>query len=185
MPSSGWAMTKHFLPGSTSAQPPLTQHRHSSVLMSSAHPRAQTPSKCCSGCSPSPHPCSVPVLGPYYDWIPALCPYLPSHEFDQLYAMLCQGPIWGSQAPKTCHLQETGHNLPVAHPLLRLWVYPVLCYTRLARPLSSDARATHISFFVMSVPRLHLILYFCRSALIFLRHCVCLSFMNTYYKVFY
>jgi hypothetical protein len=32
MPSSGWAVTKHFLPGSTSAQPPLTQHRHSSVL---------------------------------------------------------------------------------------------------------------------------------------------------------
>jgi hypothetical protein len=73
MPSSGWAVTKHFLPGSTSAQPPLTQHRRSSVLMSSAHPRAQTPFKCCSGCSPSPHPCSVPVLGPYYDWIPTPC----------------------------------------------------------------------------------------------------------------
>jgi Endonuclease-reverse transcriptase len=32
--------------------------------------RAQAPSKCCSGCSPSPHPCSVPVLGPYHNWIP-------------------------------------------------------------------------------------------------------------------
>jgi hypothetical protein len=32
---------------------------------SSAHPRAQTPSKCCSGCSPSPHPFTVPVWGPY------------------------------------------------------------------------------------------------------------------------
>jgi hypothetical protein len=109
--SFGQAVTKHFLPGSTSAQPLLRPHRHSSVLMSSAHLRAQAPSKCCSGCSPSPHPCSVPVLGPYYDWIPASCPYPPSHQFNQLYAMLCQGPIWGSQVPKTCHPRETRHSV--------------------------------------------------------------------------
>jgi hypothetical protein len=41
MPSSGWAVTKHVLTGSTSAQALLTLHRHSSVLTSSAHPRAQ------------------------------------------------------------------------------------------------------------------------------------------------
>jgi hypothetical protein len=70
---------------------------------------------CCSGCSPSPHPCSVPVLGPYHNWIPAPCLYLPSYEFDQLYVMLCQDPIWGPQGPKTCHFRETGHNLLVAH----------------------------------------------------------------------
>jgi hypothetical protein len=55
-------VTKHVLASSTSAQPLLTPHRHSSVLTSSAHPRAQAPSKCCSGCSPSSHPCSVLVL---------------------------------------------------------------------------------------------------------------------------
>ncbi len=33
----GQAVTKHFLVGSTSAQPPLIPHRRSSVLMSSAH----------------------------------------------------------------------------------------------------------------------------------------------------
>jgi hypothetical protein len=82
--SFGRALTKHFLAGSTSAQPLLRPHRHSSVLTSSAHPRAQATSKCCSGCSPSPHPCLVPVLGPYYNWISAPCSYLSFHEFDQL-----------------------------------------------------------------------------------------------------
>jgi hypothetical protein len=113
--SFGQAVTKHFLAGSTSAQPLLRLHRHGSVLTSSAHPCAQAPSKCCSGCSPSPHPCSVPVLGPYHDWIPAPCPYLPSHEFDQLYVILCQDPIWGPQGPKTCQLREIRHNLSVAY----------------------------------------------------------------------
>jgi hypothetical protein len=61
------ALTKHVLAGSTSAQPLLRPHHHSSVLTSSAHPCAQASSKCCSGCSPSPHLCLVPVLGPYYN----------------------------------------------------------------------------------------------------------------------
>ena len=94
-----------------SRSPLLTRHRHSSVLTSSAHSCAQTPSKCCSGCSPSPHPSSVLVLGPYHNWIPAPCPYLSSHEFDQLYAILCQDPIWGTEGPTTCHLRETGHSV--------------------------------------------------------------------------
>jgi hypothetical protein len=38
--SFGRALTKHFLAGSTSAQPLLRPHPHSSVLTSSAHPRA-------------------------------------------------------------------------------------------------------------------------------------------------
>jgi hypothetical protein len=42
------------------------------MILSRSIPRAYTPSKYCSGCSPSSHPCSVPVLGPYYDWILAL-----------------------------------------------------------------------------------------------------------------
>jgi hypothetical protein len=69
--SFGRAVTKHFLAGSTSAQPLLRPHRHSSVLTSSAHARAQAPSKCCSGCSPSPYPCSVP------DWALTIIGYLP------------------------------------------------------------------------------------------------------------
>jgi hypothetical protein len=109
--SFGRALTKHFLAGSTSAQALLTLHRHSSVLMSFAHPRAQTPSKCCSGCSPSAHPCSVPFLVPYYDWIPGPCPYLSSLEFGQVYAMFYQGPIWGSPGPENMPSPKTGHSV--------------------------------------------------------------------------
>jgi hypothetical protein len=70
------------------APPQLTRHRHSSVLTSSAHPRAPAPSKCRSGYSPSPHLCLVPVLGPRCYWILAPCSCLPSREFNQLYMML-------------------------------------------------------------------------------------------------
>jgi hypothetical protein len=75
-----------------------------SPYTATAHPRAQTP-KCCS---PSPHRCSVPVLGPYHYWIPVPCPCLPSHEFNQLYAMLCQGPIWDPQARKHVTSEKRG-----------------------------------------------------------------------------
>jgi hypothetical protein len=105
------SLTKHFLAGSTSAQALLTLHRHCSVLMSFAHPRAQTPSKCCSGCSPSAHPCLVPFFVPYHDWIPGPCPYLSSLEFGQVYAMFCQGPIWGSLGPETMPSPKTGHSV--------------------------------------------------------------------------
>jgi hypothetical protein len=44
-------------------------------------------------------------------------------------------------------------SLSVAHPFFCLWAYPVLCYTWLARPLTFDARAAHISLLVMSVPQ--------------------------------
>jgi hypothetical protein len=38
MPSSGWAMTKHFLPGSTSAQPRLSLHSLSTATAQSRCP---------------------------------------------------------------------------------------------------------------------------------------------------
>jgi hypothetical protein len=45
---------------------------------SSAHPYSQTPFKCCSGSSPSPHPSLSPDFGPRSYWLLTPCPYLPS-----------------------------------------------------------------------------------------------------------
>jgi hypothetical protein len=78
--------------------------------------------------------------------------------------MLCQDPIWG---PDNVPSPRNGaFSLSVAHPFFRLRVYPVLCYNWLARRLWFDARAAHISPFVLSVPRWRPILYFYRSDLI-------------------
>jgi hypothetical protein len=88
VPSFGWALTKHFLTGSTPAQRPLTLHRHSSVLTSSAHLVLRLHSKCCSDCSPSRQPWWIPVLGTYHYWIPAPCPCLRSHESNHLHLIL-------------------------------------------------------------------------------------------------
>jgi hypothetical protein len=110
MPSSGWAVTKHFLTGSTSGQPPLTL-----VL--------RTPSKCCSGCSPSPQPCSVPVFGPL-PWLDN-CPLsMPAVSWiNQLYAMLRQGPLalFGNPGPENMPFPRNGtFRLSAVHSFFSL-----------------------------------------------------------------
>jgi hypothetical protein len=155
VPSSGWALTEHFLTGSTSAKPPLTRHRHSSVLTPlltlglRLHPSAAQAAQLHLTRAQSRF-WALAIIG-------CLSLARACHRMNLINSTRCsarallEGPPGPESMPSP---RNEAFTLSVAHPFFRLWVHSVSCYIWFARLLDFDTRAADISLFVLSVPRL-------------------------------